>query len=323
MATALTEIVVVPRNGYANRLQAWASSAILAREMGVALSVVWEPESIAPAPFFDLFAPKRDQIDSFSLMTTEVLEQRIGEPHSTLPRYLTVDADRRLVTLAGHDRGEQAFMEELELALAHPCQPTVLVIVAGGKFTRQGTLDFAAQRRAFYRALPWHPTIMQRVTDEIDERPPFLGLHVRGTDRSLTAPTPSRIQAGVGDLVASTGIRSVFLAADSTASRHQWQTILRSMGLEPWTMLGVDLDRSTRAAGVDAIVDWCLLGRSAGIVYSQASSFGEEAAVCCGGLSLALTAGTARQRARALRSLAASTITYPRRRLSRYRARGG
>lgn len=314
MASALTDLVVVPRNGYVNRLQAWASSAILARELGAHLAVAWEPEPVAPAEFDDLF--RRDP-EACSVLTPDTLTARLGGPHSGLPRYLTVDADRRLVILAGHDRGEQAFMGELDAALAHPCAPTTLVMIAGGKFTHGQDADFAAQRRAFYRELPWQTTISTRVADAVKGRPPFLGLHVRGTDRSRTAPTASMIRGAVTDLVESSGIRSVFLAADSAQAREQWSAALRSMGLDPWTMPSVELDRSTRAAGVDALVDWCVLGRSAGLVYSAASSFGEEAAVCAGEPSIGLTAGAGLQQGRALRDLAASVVTYPKRRLGR------
>lgn len=43
----LDRIVVVPRNGYVNRLQGWASAAILAAQLDASLHVLWEPEGSA------------------------------------------------------------------------------------------------------------------------------------------------------------------------------------------------------------------------------------------------------------------------------------
>ena len=132
MDSSLTDLVVIPRNGYANRLQAWASAALLAQELSVPLSVVWEAEDIAPAEFGDLFVASPD---GPKLLAAEALRERISADHRELPRYLNVDPERRLIVLAGHDRGEQTFMDKLDAALSHPCRPTLMVIIAGGKFT--------------------------------------------------------------------------------------------------------------------------------------------------------------------------------------------
>jgi hypothetical protein len=315
---ALEDIVVVPRNGYVNRLQAWASSAILAAELDVPLRVAWEPEPVAPADFIELFAPPRPGL---SLIEANDLRIRLGDAHENLPRYLSVDEGRRLVVLAGHDRGEQAFMEQLLPALEHACQPTTLLIVAGGHFHLPGSTGFEAQRRHFYRQLPWSEAVRSGTDTVLAGRADFLGLHVRQTDRSVSAPRPRAIRAAIGALARQTRVRSVFVAADTDEARERWLAELADLGLDGWAAPDPALDRSTARAGVDAMIDWRVLSRSRALVYSRASSFGEEAAVAADAvqLSLPLTASESLQRSRRAAAVGRSLVTYPRRRLAQGR----
>ena len=158
--SSLRRVIVVPRNGYANRLQAWASSAILAAELDASLEVCWEPEAAAAAPASDLFAP---QLIDRQFIADSHLARDLGTATADLPRYLTLDRDRGLIVLAGHDRGEQAFMSELIDLLGHACSPHTLVIVAGGKFHLPDGGDFVMQRRVFYQRLQWSPQVDSQV----------------------------------------------------------------------------------------------------------------------------------------------------------------
>lgn len=310
---ALDAVIVVPRNGYINRLQAWASSAILAAELDVPLSVVWEPEPVAPAAFTDLFVANRPGV---GLMSSDALTARVGRGHAELDRYLWVDVPRRLVILAGHDRGEQEFMPALEEALRHPCAPTTLVIIAGGRFHLPTSTGFDEQRRHFYRRLPWSAAVAHRTERAVADRRDFIGLHIRETDRAVTAPTARALRAGLGTLVDRTGITSVFVAADTSGARERWLDEVAALGLSGWTAPEPELDRSSAHAGVDAMVDWRVLGMTRGLVYSRESSFGEEAAIVAGsaGTSVPLAASAARQRSRTAAALGRAALTYPRRR---------
>lgn len=313
-APALQDIVIVPRNGYVNRLQAWASSAILAAEWDVPLRVAWEPEAVAPAAFADLFVPGRP---GTALLPAAELRSRVGGSHEDLPRYLTVDEPRRLVVLAGHDRGEQAFMDRLSDTLRHPCQPTTLLIIAGGRFHLPGSTGFEAQRRSFYRQLPWSDAVVTRTASAMAGHRDFLGLHVRQTDRSTTAPRPRAIREAISGLAGRTGIRSVFVASDTAEGRRHWLAGLAALGLDAWSAPEPTLDRSTASAGIDAMVDWRILGQSRGVVYSAASSFGDEAAVAADAVatSVPLSASATLQRYRRAAAVSRSAATYPRRRL--------
>ena len=215
----LDQVVVVPRNGYVNRLQAWASSAILAAQLDVPLRIMWETEEPAPAAPADLFD---SSVVARSFWERSRLDALVGGAHEELPRYLTHDRERDLIVLAGHDRGEQAFMGQLAAMLLGLEEPTTLVVIAGGKFHLPTDEDFTRQRAVFYRQLAWHPDLNARMAEELVDHADYVALHVRGTDRSLEAPTARTIRDGLTALADSTDERSLFIAADSEDGRDRW-----------------------------------------------------------------------------------------------------
>lgn len=310
----LERIIVVPRNGYANRLQAWASSAILAAELDVPVKVLWEPEPVAPATAEQLFSPTL--LRTSFIESSEVTEV-LGRPHTDWPRYLNVERD--VVVLAGHDLGEQHFMPELLETLVREPLPRLLVIIAGGKFHLPDSTNFELQRRVFYSRIDWSEAIRDRVDLLRADHHEYLGLHIRQTDRSITAPTAKRIRAALAELHMRTGIASLLVAADTDEARQHWQNTAIKLGLEPWTSDAREYSRSQAAAGIDAIVDWHLLGGARALVYPAASSFGEEAAVVTGNKTacIALDASRRLQHFRASLGVGRSVLSYPLRRMGR------
>ena len=305
---AVERVVVVPRNGYVNRLQAWASSAALAAEWDAPLSLCWESESIAPAKTGDLFESR----SLHQWVSSEEVEELCGVRHQELPRYLTHIPERSLVVLAGHDRGEQVFVPELLELVDTAAQLVRVVIIAGGAF---GTADDERQRtyrHEFYRRLPWKQSIAERVESVIGERADFLGLHIRQTDRSRQAPTRRQVVQAMQRLTEVCGLSSVFVAADTSAALVAWQQTLGVMGMQAWTAGTSDHARDSIDAGIAALIEWQILGRSQGVVFSAASSFGAEAAVVAGDVpAFGLTAKPSLQGARAAREWLRTSATYP------------
>lgn len=275
-ADSLRRVIIVPRNGYANRFQAWASAAILADRFGADLEVLWEPEQVAPTQASHLFASSFVQ-ETF--LSPHDLTDLLGRTHLEMPRYLHVDQDRGLIFLAGHDRGEQHFMSDLLRTLETTTGISSLVIMAGGQFHVPDETDFAAKRKAFYRQIQWHPEIEQRASDVQSIESPYLGLHIRETDRSREAPTPKSQEQALVQLATKSGTTHVFLTCDTASARSKWSGRLTRLGLKPWLSDASVFNREDVASSRDAIVDWLLLGQSDAIVYSGESSFGHEAAV--------------------------------------------
>lgn len=312
MEHCLEQVVVVPRNGYVNRLQSWASADILARQFEIPLRIAWEPEVVAPAVPTELFDPG---LVEETFWDRPRLDALLGTDHERWPRYLTHDRERRLILLAGHDRGEEPFMGELSSIIATLDSPTTLVLIAGGKFHLPQTQSFTRQRSLFYARLPWHTDLDRRVQAELDQHPSYVALHVRGTDRSLEAPTRRAIRTGLLALADSSAERSLFIAADSPQSRDLWRDSASALGFVPWSVSAIDHDRSKAATGRDAMLDWRLLGHSQALVYTAASSFGEEAAVATGNVTacVPLAATVLRQRVRRAASVLRAISTYPER----------
>lgn len=310
---SLERVIVVPRNGYANRLQAWASSAILAAQLDVCLRVLWEPEEVAPAEADALFA---SSVITRQFIAEDDFRAIVGRPHALLPRHLSYDPDRGVIVLAGHDRGEQAFIPELQRMLDDDTRAHTLVIIAGGRFHLPGDEDFVRQRSLFYQGLQWSSVVEARVAQALDGRAAFAGLHIRETDRSLEAPTPRTIRAGLRRLRERQGDGPLFVAADTVRGRDRWTAEAAALGFDPWSMSDVDLDRTAVGAGVDAVADWRVLAHAEAIVYPAASTFSEEASVASGhhDRAIPLGASASRRHVRAWGMTAHDVLTYPRRR---------
>ena len=307
---SLDQVVLVPRNGLGNRLQAWASAAILAAQLDVPLKVMWEPERPAPAAPEDLFTAEALRT---SFVGRAWLDELIGEAHELLPRYLTVHSSRGLVTLAGHDRGEQAFMTDLSAALCDPSRPHTLVIIAGGLFHMPSSEDFVRQRTLFYRALPWHHNLLSPSLAQIDRHAPYCALHIRQTDRSVEAPTRRTIRLGLESLAESSPERSLFIAADTSEGREMWAQDARQLGFDPWHSGDIVFDRTDVAGTVGAAMDWILLSRATALAYPAASTFSAEAAVASDSVatSISMRATQRRQQARMWRMRGHNALTYP------------
>ena len=307
--------MVVPRNGLGNRLQAWSSAAILARAWQVPIDVLWEPQPAAPTPFEPLFAaPAKASEPHQGRIHSAELTALLGGEHDSFPRYLWVDQAKSVVFLAGHDRGEQPFMDELVQVVGALESPCTLVIVAGGLFhlPTDGFTggDFISERRAFYSTLQWSGEVLDEL-DALHPTNPYVGLHIRQTDRSREAPRARDIRAALQHLRDTSQVDSLFVAADTEEGLRMWSEYGSRIGFQPWSADVVNRTRSASDAGVSAAVDWLLLSRAADLVFPQASTFSAEAAVAAGMPGISLSASNSVQRARGVMAHARNVVSYP------------
>ena len=314
-AVVAPTVIVVPLSGYINRLQAMASGAILADRLGSEWRVVWRPSSVAPAASSDIFD---SSLTSRHFLSSQEALEMWGVSVDDVPLYLTENRNNEVLYLRGHDKGEQVFMNDLQTRLSEGNSLNCLVIVAGGKFDLLGSersVDAISRRFEFYRALAFAPEIENRVAALVAGRQPYLGLHLRFTDRSLQSPSQRATMAAVNRLSELESASSVFVAADSPETRDEWIRRLQSAGLEPWSQDLHSIDRTSQSAAVDALSDWRILARARALVYFQESSFGEEAAVASGAFdaSIGLRASSARLLSNWTRYHLRNLATYPKR----------
>ena len=303
----LSRVIVVPRNGYVNRLQTWASAAILADNWNAPLDVLWETEDVAPTALSDLVDVTQLQP---GVVTSSEVTEVLGSAHQQMPRYLSIDSHRGFAFLAGHDRGEQVFMDALSAAVLLDSSINTVVIVAGGKFQLPDQVDFNSRRRACYQDLPWQPSIRTQVDHFVEQVPAYVGLHIRETDRSTDAPSRRMIDRSLRRISDATQIQDVFIAADTATARDRWSKRVSDLGMTPWSESDAVLDRTDPRAGHAAIADWLTLGNARGLVFSSASSFGQEAAVMCGDpeLTYALRAGSTHRLLRSARRISGNGL---------------
>ena len=266
------KVIVQPQNGYINRIQALASSALLAQEIGAEFEVQWIPGAAAPASPVDIFSPG-------------FLQCFVNEPKIWgLEPYLNYDPVSHVVTLAGLDQGEQAFMADLRTLLESDHSVSEIRISAGGKFAL-GEMDFkfAEARRDYYRSvLEFSADIEREADSQSMAHGEYLGLHLRYSDRNHQAPTRKQIVRAVKNAHDMTSGNKVFIATDTPSDLQWWQERFLRKGISTWWNSTVSLNSGESGTAASALIDWRVLGKSRGMVYFAKSSFGEEAAVAAG-----------------------------------------
>lgn len=315
MRHAIRRVLVFPVNGYLNRLQALASSAILAQQVEAPLQVCWTPFTAVPGPASDTFSG--EWCTEFS-----VSEGAAGITLDQVPLYVTHGSDRGIISLRGHDLGEQALMGLLGEALTGIHDPVDLVIVAGGSFdladpgTTDGTWSesFLAAKRDFYRALPLHSAVESAASAAVASHPEgFIGLHLRYSDRSHQAPMPRAIQRALAGQAEQSGLSSVFIASDTDRAREQWSARVERMGLRPFDLADSFASLAAVTTAGPAMADWRVLGRSRRLVHFAESSYAVEACVASGTWRESSALPTSSVRALAHRgwTLGRAGVTYP------------
>lgn len=308
-STKVDRVVIVPLSGYINRLQAIASASVIAAQYNTELSVCWADLNVTPAPVSEIFSAsfvERNVIDSSDFA------QLTGFQYNDVPAYLNVRAS--VISIAGLDKGEQVFMPELRRIIDRSSQPVTLVFSAGGNFSLSTQEAAMAQRGEWYRNFTFSDVIESQANEFLTNRAPYVGLHLRYTDRSHETPLDRAIDQAIANQVELMSTDSVFIASDTEKARDKWINKLQRAGLKPW-VTEVELNSEfVSRAGIGALVDWKILGHACSSVYFAASSFGHEAAVMAGswGTSVALE-GHPIQRIRSRsKELAGSLANYPR-----------
>jgi hypothetical protein len=302
-------VIVIPMSGYVNRLQAIASSSIIADQCDADFFVCWTNINVTPAPATDVFSA--EFVERHVIEPTQFRELTGIEPGDVSP-YMTVS--HSLVTLAGSDMGEQFFMPQLRARLEQSQEPVNLVFSAGGNFSFSNPETAIDQRENWYRKFDFADAIESRVKQLLRNRGPFIGVHLRYTDRSHEAPLKKEIDQAILHQVESLSTDSIFIASDTNKERDRLFKKLEKAGLKPWTA-DLDLSNAPRSeAAVGALIDWKVLGNAQSSVSFAASSFGHEAAVMAGSIhTSSALAGHPIQRIRSrAKELKSNLVNYPR-----------
>ena len=319
----MKQIVIIPRNGYINRLQGMASAQILADQIGAELKVAWAPQDAAPAQAKIVFDSA--VIDS-DFISEEKCQQMCGFPPNEIPRYLNTSATEsgaRVVTLAGYELGEQYFMRELRDLIDTSPDVQIIAISSGGRFSLKSetpsvawdSQNFQSERARWYAKQNFSEKIESAIRGAAVSEP-YFGLHLRYSDRAHQAPTRREINRAVQRLASEINVRRVFIASDSRTEREWWSIKLKEQGFSVWWHDTAGNNRTHESGALGALIDWRLLGMSKSLVYFKESSYGYEAAVATQNFSGSIGLEANRIRSLSVRGkdLARNAITAPKRR---------
>jgi len=307
-------------SGYGNRFQAIASAGLIAQDLDAEFIICWEEQPVSPVPASEVFAA---EFCSSFVQTPKAVGEQFGIWRAHIPLYLNVNSRHMMITLAGHDHGEQAHMHALSRALDAVGIGYTLVFVAGGNFAfRNDTTSetnwrqrFAARRGEFYTTMPLHPSVESAAAEQHAQNPVSLGLHLRCADREHPAPNSHAITRSLRNLRARSGVNSLFIASDSAQARETWCDRATKLGFTPWCTDQRDWDRGSTSAAHGTLVDWRLLSRTQAAVYFTESTFAIEALAAGGVLdaSIGLPPHPLRSAWVKGRKLGSAAITYPNR----------
>jgi hypothetical protein len=304
----VARVVTVPLSGYINRLQAIASSSIIAAECNAQFGLCWTDINVTLAPIEEVFSA--DFVSEFVIDEINFREF-VGIGPKEIPDYLNVNEN--IISLAGLDKGEQIFMSDLLELIEQSTKPVTLVFAAGGNFSFSTQEKAILQRGEWYRNFKFSDAIESQAKKLLTNRDPYIGVHLRYTDRAHESPLAKSIYNAIACQVELSGTDSVFIASDTEKIKDKWVRKLENAGFKPWTAQ-VELDGLSKTrTGIGALVDWKILGHACTSVYFAASSYGHEAAVMAGSIdtSVALK-GHVIQRVRSRSTeLVGSFVNYP------------
>ncbi len=272
----MAHLAVVPVNGIGNRLRAIAACLYLARKLKREATVVWEPDSLLPGNWEDLFV-NSPELKFVSLKTAQQSGIVPLEPIA-----LYIDSEANFVTLRGNDRGEQRFARQYYQQLVS--SPTKNGVVMAGDYfhhraksvEKAGTL-LQHERLSLANKLSFSEAIVDHAK-RLAPREPYLSLHLRGTDRVSDTANPTSLLTAALKMSRKRGLTTVFVASEDNRLIDMAESFLKRSGLkmasnrEPRT-------RQTLSGTLSAFGDYLVLRGGLAYVGSRRSTFSSEVAV--------------------------------------------
>ena len=267
-------LILIAKNGLGNRLRAIASASQLSQLLGPELLVFWPPYDGAATDWDDLF----DQPREFTFINSREAESR-GVMDAEIPQGLHESS--YMVTLRGGGVGEQIYIRDFSSLAQKNCS-ALCVVVSGGYFDsrarniRQVARLSASSRRHLVQHLPIKSEILE-LAEAARPVGPYIGLHLRGTDRRKEAASPQRLTNIAKRVATRQGVNEVFICADSEPLRTSAVEQLSGAGLQVHFDSYLPTRRDVEGEK-HALADFVNLRSSTHLVGALASTFATEAA---------------------------------------------
>lgn len=275
------ELVIVPRNGLANRLRALASARFLAERLGVPLKMAWTPCSAireGSSVVFEKGLPWETMEVAHSVLGVATREfSSAPVPKALRQTYLRSGRD---VIIVGNRWGEQwavnKFLGELENGLS----PNRVTIISGGNFFPRGAeAIWLTHKSDAYREIEWNADVLGCARDVTSRRS---AIHLRFGDLAGLAPPPRALSAAIRSAEEHVPREVVVFSDDYDRA----QEYVREIGEWVTAVRAIDLDTREQCSPPSTLVaasaDWVSMTEARAVFHFAHSSFGEEAGIAAG-----------------------------------------
>lgn len=256
------DVVIIPTQGFCNRLRAIASGIVLAKHWNTKCYVRWEQESCCKCEWDDVFATRFPTID-----INEVSKRK----HFFSPQVHT-NKVLASVSLEGYE---------------------YLVIIGGHEFKHPlvSTVAFIREKHAVYRSLEFSEKVLRRMaplTDRFAAGGPVVGVHFRDyvpkydqqDNYNFAEESPLDAFVDIARRVVNheEGALAGARLFVSSNTRRAFEALARVIPKDRLLeMDSVDLERNSSYGIVDAVCSLLLLSKCGFIVGTANSSFSDEA----------------------------------------------
>lgn len=250
----MTNIVIIPTQGFCNRLRAIASAYILSKYLQSNLFVIWNPEDCCNCHLTDIIT---NSFNTISLQTIHQSNNYLYAPDvhtNQLMNLLQQKTFDYLVIQGGHE-------------FKHP---------------NMSVLSFIQQKSLFYKSLQFTTTI-QHIVNSVDSSN-CVGIHYRdfipkydaldGRDFSKTSPLNQFVDI-IKQMYLENKDRKFFLSSNTINAYAQLSLFIPNENII--MLKDIDTERNSSKGVIDAVANLLLLSKCKYIIGTLMSSYSDEA----------------------------------------------
>jgi hypothetical protein len=270
-------LIVLPVNGYMNRIQAIVSGWLLATQLNYEFKVYWVPEKNAPSNVDDIF--NADFLQNYFIDSNQwKIFSTLGP--NNFPKYLTfLNGD---VFIQGLDKGEQKFIQRM-VNVEIKNHTRNIYIKGGSNFYATIFNDFTSfqiSKKNLFHVNLFSADLLVDFNKFKSILPSnYIGLHLRSTDRIFEFPPDKKLLRKILEISVLIDTRDVFIATDNPIVLEKWSELLRHNGLIVHAQTNITYDRTNLGSAKSALLDWLALVNCTSLIQTGFSTFSEEAFV--------------------------------------------
>jgi hypothetical protein len=255
-------LIIIPVNGFCNRIRAIVSAKIIADDLNIPLYIKWKPDkNICNCHYNDIFG------DNSNLWN--ITDEDTGTFKSGLK------SNNNICTLKGEQRGEQYYITNF---YENNCSKKI--IKSGGNFyyTKKYNKDqFNNKKNEIYKLIKFNDIIYEKYKELLIDKPKeYIGIQLRSKDFFFKQMYSTINIELLIDSILKCKNNNILLIGDDKDFINKYKSILIKHNLNIYTS-DIDYDRNSVIGIQLGVVDFLLLSNAKHIFVTKESSFGNEA----------------------------------------------